>query len=169
LPVLPDFVLIRSWFYSFLFLASLLATASRNLGDTVQRDDKPSAGTAKRRGRRPVERLLRTALTRFIRSGNLRITTVRGNSFLFGDGSGPPIAVRFTSPGAIYRILLDPELRLGEAYKDGTLVIEQGSLADLLTLLLGQDSSGKPPFFARPQWLMRYLKRRLSQLNRRQR
>lgn len=116
-----------------------------------------------------MERLLRTALTRFIRSGNLRITTVRGNSFLFGDGSGPPIAVRFTSPGAIYRILLDPELRLGEAYMDGTLVIEQGSLADLLTLLLGQDSSGKPPFFARPQWLMRYLKRRLSQLNRRQR
>jgi cyclopropane-fatty-acyl-phospholipid synthase len=116
-----------------------------------------------------VERLLRTALARFIRSGNLRITTANGNSFQFGDGSGPPVAVRLTSRRAMYGILLDPELRLGEAYMDGGLVIEQGSLADLLSVLLTQDRSGKPPYFARPQWLLRYLTRRLAQLNWRRR
>jgi cyclopropane-fatty-acyl-phospholipid synthase len=116
-----------------------------------------------------VERLLRRALTRFIRSGNLRVTTARGNSFLLGDGSGPNVAVRFTSRRALYRVLLDPELRLGEAYMDGGLVIEQGTLDDLLTLLLTQDRTGKPPYFARPQWFLRYLKRRVSQLNWRQR
>jgi cyclopropane-fatty-acyl-phospholipid synthase len=116
-----------------------------------------------------VERLLRSALTRFIRSGNLRITTARGNSFRFGDGSGPAVAVRLTSQDALYRILLDPELRLGEVYMDGGLVIEEGSIADLLHILLAQDRSGKPPHFARPQWLLRYLKRRLAQLNWRRR
>lgn len=116
-----------------------------------------------------MERLLRTALTRFIRSGNLRVTTARGNSFRLGDGSAPGVAVRFTSRRALYRVLLDPELRLGEAYMDGGLVIEQGTLANLLTLLLTQDRTGKPPYFARPQWLMRYLKRRVSQLNWRRR
>ncbi len=114
-----------------------------------------------------MERLLQLALARFLRSGNLRLSTARGSSFQFGDGNGPPIAVRFTSRQALSRVLLDPELRLGEAYMDGGLVIEQGSLADLLTLLLTQDRSGKPPFFARPQWLMRYLKRSLSRRNRR--
>ena len=116
-----------------------------------------------------MERLLQVALTRFIRSGNLRITSARGNSYLFGDGSGPAVAVRFASRRAMYRVLLDPELRLGEAYMDGGLVIEQGSIADLLHILLAQDRSGKPPYFARPQWVMRYVKRRLSQLNRRRR
>lgn len=116
-----------------------------------------------------MERLLQTALARFIRSGNLRITTASGNTFQFGDGSGTPVAVRFASRGAMYRIFLDPELRLGEAYMDGSLVLEQGSIADLLQVLLTQDRSGKPPYFARPQWVMRYLTRRFSQMNWRRR
>lgn len=88
---------------------------------------------------------------------------------MFGDGSGPAVAVRLTSQNALYRILLDPELRLGEAYMDGGLVLENGSIADLLHILLAQDRSGKPPHFARPQWLLRYLKRRLAQFNWRRR
>ena len=36
-------------------------------------------------------------------------------------------------------ILLDPELKLGEAYMDGTLVVEQGSIADFLHLAMSQD------------------------------
>ncbi len=116
-----------------------------------------------------MERLLQIALTRFIRSGNLRITTARGNAYQFGDGTGPPIAVCFTSQTAMYSILLDPELRLGEIYMSGQLIMERGSIADLLTLLLAQNHSGKPPYFARPQWLLRYLKRRAGQLNWRRR
>jgi cyclopropane-fatty-acyl-phospholipid synthase len=61
--------------------------------------------------------------------------------------------------------MLDPELRLGEAYMDGTLLIEQGTIADLLRLVLGQTPDGMPPDWARPQWLLRYLNRRLQQFN----
>ena len=66
-------------------------------------------------------------------------------------------------------MLLDPELRLGEAYMDGTLRIEQGSIADLLAIVLGQTTDGMPPGWALPQWLLRYLYRRLQQFNRRTR
>jgi len=48
---------------------------------------------------------------------------------------------------------------------NGTLVIEQGTIADLLELAMSQDASGKPPRWARPQWVMRYLLRRLAQFN----
>jgi cyclopropane-fatty-acyl-phospholipid synthase len=62
---------------------------------------------------------------------------------------------------------MDPELKLGEAYMDGTLVVEQGSIADVLAILLRQ-----PPIPA-PNWtlprLVRYLFRRLQQLNLRSR
>jgi cyclopropane-fatty-acyl-phospholipid synthase len=72
-----------------------------------------------------MDRLLWAALGH-IRRGNLQITSARGSVFSFGDGSGPAIAARFTSAAAQYAALLDPELRLGEAYMNGTFVIEKG-------------------------------------------
>src|SRR5207248_4621169 len=48
---------------------------------------------------------------------------------------------------------------------DGTVVIEQGSIADVLGVVLDQCVGGKPPFWARTQWLVRYLYRRLEQFN----
>jgi cyclopropane-fatty-acyl-phospholipid synthase len=113
-----------------------------------------------------MERLLRVALQRLVRAGNLRVTTAGGSTFTFGDGTGTPVAIRFTTPAAERAILLDPELRFGEAYMDGGVVVEQGSIADVLALALGQDHEGKPPTWARPQWWLRYLRRRLGQFNR---
>ena len=63
-------------------------------------------------------------------------------------------------------VLLDPELKLGEAYMDGTLRVEQGTIADLLAIVLGQTNDGMPPSWARLQWAMRYFYRRLQQFNR---
>jgi cyclopropane-fatty-acyl-phospholipid synthase len=59
--------------------------------------------------------------------------------------------------------MLDPELKLGESYMDGTLTVEQGSIADVLAVLQGPTAA--PPLWARPHQLMRYLRRRLKQLN----
>jgi cyclopropane-fatty-acyl-phospholipid synthase len=112
-----------------------------------------------------MDRLLEWLLKQFVRRGTLRFTTARGATFMLGDGSGRPGAVRFTSKAAELGVMLDPELRLGEAYMNGALVVEQGSLADFLALVLGQSSDGKPPGWARLQWLLRYLWRRLQQFN----
>jgi cyclopropane-fatty-acyl-phospholipid synthase len=116
-----------------------------------------------------MDRLLRSLLKRFVRRGSLRITTARGSVFSVGDGSGRPVAIRFVTPAAQRRVILDPELRLGEAYMDGTLRVEEGTIADFLALVLGQSSDGMPPGWALPQWVLRYLHRRLQQFNRRTR
>jgi cyclopropane-fatty-acyl-phospholipid synthase len=118
------------------------------------------------RGRMPMDRLLRLALRQFIRSGNLRVTTAGGAVFTFGGGSGAPVAIRFTSRAAQLGVLLDPELKFGEAYVDGTLVVEQGTIADVLSVVFAQCRDGMPPWWARVQWSIRYLYRRLLQLNR---
>jgi cyclopropane-fatty-acyl-phospholipid synthase len=113
-----------------------------------------------------MDRLLERLLKRFVRRGNLRLTTAHGRTFTAGDGSGRLVAIRFTSKAAERGVLLDPELRLGEAYMDGTLRVEEGSIADLLAIVLGQTTDGLPPNWARPQWMLRYFSRRPRQLNR---
>jgi cyclopropane-fatty-acyl-phospholipid synthase len=112
-----------------------------------------------------MDRLLEVLLRRFVRRGTLRLTTARGSTFTVGDGVGRSAAVRFTDRAAERGVLIDPELRLGEAYIDGTLRIEHGSIADLLAIVLGQTTDGMPPGWALPQWTLRYLYRRWQQLN----
>jgi cyclopropane-fatty-acyl-phospholipid synthase len=116
-----------------------------------------------------LDRLLELLLRQFVRRGRLQITTARGTVFSLGDGSGPPVAVRFTSTAAQRSVMLDPEVKLGEAYMDGAFVVEEGTIADVMALVLGQRSDGAPPTWARPQWLLRYINRRLQQFNRRTR
>jgi cyclopropane-fatty-acyl-phospholipid synthase len=114
-----------------------------------------------------MDRLLQFLLSRFIRRGTFKVTTSRSRTFTCGDGTGTPVAVRFTSRAAEMGILLDPELKFGEAYMEGTLILEQGTIADALAIALGQEAW--LPNWARPQWLLRYIGRRLAQFNRRRR
>jgi cyclopropane-fatty-acyl-phospholipid synthase len=112
-----------------------------------------------------MDRLLRWAMERLIRVGNLRVTTAGGSTFTFGDGSGKPVAIRFASRAAERGVLIHPELRFGEAYMDGGIVVERGSIADVLAVVLGQNRDGGPLLWARMRWLVRFLYRRLTQLN----
>lgn len=116
-----------------------------------------------------MERLLQTALGRFIRRGSLRLTLPSGLTFTCGNGAGRAIAARIMTRKALRGILFDPELRVGEAYMDGSLILEHGSIADLMALTQSQDPIGLPPFFAWPQWLLRFLMRRWLQFNPRRR
>jgi len=110
-----------------------------------------------------MDRLLQFLLRTFVRRGTFRVTTSRGTVLTFGDGTGRPVSVRFTSRAAEWAILLDPELKFGEAYMDGTFLVEEGSIADVLAIMLGQNTD--VPHWARLQGLIRYLARRLSQFN----
>ena len=110
-----------------------------------------------------MDGLLRYFLRQFIRCGPLTVTTASGTKFTCGDGAGAPVSVRFVTVAAERRILLNPELYLGEAYMDGTFVVENGSIADALEILMGQPEM--VPHWAKPQWWLRYLRRRISQFN----
>src|SRR5258707_1559171 len=84
-----------------------------------------------------MDRLLRYFLGQFVRRGSMTFTTANGTSFTCGDGTGRPVSVRFMTARTERRILLNPELALGEAFMDGTFVVEDGSIAGTLALLFG--------------------------------
>jgi len=105
--------------------------------------------------------LLRFALAHVAR-GNLQVTTARGATLTFGDGTGPPIAARFTSKASQWAVLLDPDLQLGEAYMDGTFVMERGSIAQFVDLVAEKTAW---PRWAAPIAALRFAWRRIKQLN----
>jgi cyclopropane-fatty-acyl-phospholipid synthase len=110
-----------------------------------------------------MDRLLRRLLSRFIQRGSITFTTASGQRFTCGDGTGVPVAARFVTREAERRILLHPELALGEAFMEGSFVIEQGSIADALAILFDQPDI--LPTWAKTRWWARYFLRHFSQLN----
>lgn len=87
------------------------------------------------------ERLLTTAFTRAVRSGTLKMITAGGQEFTFGDGGEPRVTFRFTDAAAQLALCLHPELKLGELFVEGRLVIETGTIYELLQLIL-RDTHG---------------------------
>ncbi len=104
-------------------------------------------------------------LSQLIQNGTLWLTDARGQTKVYGDHTGSPVAIRLADRRLEYGLALDPQLSLGEAYTDGRLTLEQGTIYDLLTLLL---SNGER--YPLPRWSMRldglrYLMRGLAQFN----
>jgi cyclopropane-fatty-acyl-phospholipid synthase len=110
-----------------------------------------------------TDRFLRFFLSRFIRRGSVTFTTASGASFTCGDGTGAPVAVRFTTPDAERHLLADPELALGETYTDGTFVVENGTITDLLAIAMDQPDLS--PRWGKLQWWGRYFARHIQQFN----
>ena len=79
-------------------------------------------------------KLLDAMLARVIRTGTLEVIDAEGKLHRYGSTAEPFARVRLHDR-ALYRSLVwDPDLKAGEAYMDGTLTIEQGTLRDFLTL-----------------------------------
>ncbi len=81
-------------------------------------------------------RLLKRLLERLIRQGQLSVTFFDGGVQRYGDGSGAPISVRLHSADLARKLVLHPQLALGEAYMDGDLTIADDDLHGMLSLMM---------------------------------
>ncbi|MCI0429222.1 MAG: cyclopropane-fatty-acyl-phospholipid synthase family protein [Rhodospirillales bacterium] len=109
-------------------------------------------------------RLLNAMLSRFVRTGTLRIIDAKGRHHLHKGTAGPEVTLRLCSPKLPLALVLNPELRAGEAYMDGTLVIEQGTIRDFLTLFaLNRENLRSQPL----QRLIRSVRKRVRSLHQR--
>jgi cyclopropane-fatty-acyl-phospholipid synthase len=78
---------------------------------------------------------LQAYLQSVIREGDLTIRLPGGSGLRLGDGNGPPLIARITSALWAARIAAKPGLAVGEAYMDGGLVLEQGTIEDFVDLI----------------------------------
>ena len=79
--------------------------------------------------------LLTRLFERIINVGRLRIVDAGGRSHDIGGAPGPSAAIRLHDPALHWKLVVKPRLYLPEAFMDGSLTIEEGSLYDLIDLL----------------------------------
>lgn len=105
-------------------------------------------------------------LRRLIRDGDLRISIGNGPEMVFGNGQGPTVVVRIKDQSTARRLLLDPELALGETYMGGSLSIDGDDVQGLLTIVARNGAnSANLSLPARALAVLRHLRRRLDQAN----
>jgi cyclopropane-fatty-acyl-phospholipid synthase len=112
-----------------------------------------------------MDRWFQRVLARLVQTGTLRVSTGSGRSFEVGDGTGEPVEVFFKSPFVLLSVMANPELKLGEAYMDGSFRVERGSIADFLDLVLSQVHDRPPLAIAMLINAYHYVIRRLAQYN----
>ena len=69
--------------------------------------------------------------------GRLTLIYPDGKRKTYGPGAGKTLTVRLTDRRLPFELARNPRLALGEAYMDGRLVIEDGTIMDLLELVVG--------------------------------
>ena len=110
-------------------------------------------------------RPLRHALDQVVTTGYLRLIDAKGRAFAFGDLSGAPVVARIADARTERRLFFNPALALGEAYMDGSLVMERGTIYDFLDLLLSNLDYAHWPRWARSVETFRFAGRWLRQFN----
>lgn len=75
-------------------------------------------------------------LEKLIREGHLTLIDANGRSYSFGDEkSCPRVVARFLDRLLPLKLFLSPSVALGEAYMDGRIAIERGTIRDFLTIV----------------------------------
>ena len=103
-----------------------------------------------------LARLLKDTIT----EGRLLILDAAGGQHAFGAPDGRPTAtIRLHRTSLHYSLFFNPKLRVGEAYMDGTLTIEDGTLYDFLEIcvLNASDLEARASLaaFERIAWMLR--------------
>ncbi len=104
--------------------------------------------------------LLSILLRRMIRVGTLKVIDANGNRHVFSGDPGPEVTIRLHSRALHHKLYLNPDLSVGEAYMDGTLTIEEGTLSDFVEVA-ARNLRHLPadPLFAARERLSRLLRR----------
>ena len=65
-----------------------------------------------------------SSLKRIVLYGSLTVIDVRGKRYVFSGEKGPSVTIRLTDPWLHFRLFFNAQLALGEAFSNGTLILE---------------------------------------------
>jgi len=110
-------------------------------------------------------RALDSLLGHLFRHGRLHVTFPDGVRRSYGHGDRPEITVALRDPALPRRIVLSPDMGVGEGYMNGTFTIEGDDVYGFLSLAITNIAAQGQPLFRRPLEALRWLKRRWDQFN----
>ncbi|HSF92069.1 MAG TPA: cyclopropane-fatty-acyl-phospholipid synthase family protein, partial [Paracoccaceae bacterium] len=105
-------------------------------------------------------------LRRVIREGNFLVSVGDGPEMNFGNGCEPRVVVHIKDHATLRRLLLDPELALGEAYMEGALSIERDDVQGLMEIIVRNTADPMQLSLpAKGMAVVRHLRRKWDQSN----
>jgi len=81
--------------------------------------------------------LIGRLLDKLLPKGSITLITPGKAPQTYGRGGGKHLTIRFTDRRVAFDIVRNPRLGLGEAYMDGRVIVEDGTILDLLELIVG--------------------------------
>jgi cyclopropane-fatty-acyl-phospholipid synthase len=108
--------------------------------------------------------MIESLLSQMAKVGDLTLHLPGGRVVTAGDGTSPKVTARLTAKG-LRRIVARPSVGLGEAYMDEDIVIEEGTLWDLLEIVGRSGGRGPKPQGGLLKRLRKAVLRRVQQQN----
>lgn len=99
------------------------------------------------------KRLFETFLKKGVKRGRLGVVFADGSSSAYGEPADgfPEIVVRMADDKVPRDIIMDPRIGAAEAFMDGRLIIEEGDVMELVTLLRANNKWEKGGNISRPK------------------
>ena len=103
-------------------------------------------------------------IDRILPVGSITVVEPDGSRATYGPGGGKHVTVRLHDRRVAMEIFRSPRLRFGELYMDGRVTIEDGSMLDLLELIVGakpweRGAGRKALGKGKAAWLKRFFRR----------
>jgi len=108
--------------------------------------------------------MLGAMFAQVVQRGTLTVYWPNGTISIYGSGQ-PNATIRIHGALSPWTIGIKPDLALGEAYMDGRLTVEDGTIADVLEILLSNIDEGAEPWLLKLRSRLRMLWRPIAQFN----
>ena len=109
--------------------------------------------------------MLDQLLRHLVKNGNMRVKLPDGRQETYGDGSGSTVSVVIHDQKTVRRLIMNPELAVGEAYMDGDLTIEGDDLRGFIAIMLANKNDHGMVWWLRPLEFLRKSFRWIWQFN----
>ncbi|HKC02814.1 MAG TPA: cyclopropane-fatty-acyl-phospholipid synthase family protein [Sphingomicrobium sp.] len=83
--------------------------------------------------------LIGKLVDKLLTKGSITLKRPGKQPHIYGPGGDKHLTIRFTDRKVAFDIIRNPRLGVGEAYMDGRLIIEDGTILDLLELIVGSN------------------------------
>ena len=87
-------------------------------------------------------------LNNVFKDGGFILTDANYRDYIIGKPGNDPIKLRILNKKLHYKLLLHPDLYFGEAYTNGEIIIENGTITDFLDLALKNIGRGEVNLFS---------------------
>ena len=104
-------------------------------------------------------------LKKILKKGYLVWIKPNGLDFEYGDKIGTPIRMWTTSDFSEIKMLMNPSLHFGESYMNGSLILEEGTIHDLLKLIFINSGSNADHWVMKVDKIIRAVRNRIISSN----